>query len=138
LLQRERRPSGDVTPLTPAPPPSRQIFNLRFTAKQLVRTSKKCEKEEREERSKVKRAIEKGNIDGARLYAQNAIRKKNETLNYLKARAAPPPPPPAAPPPPSSGGAHLSRVAPLLTHPRPRSWARAWTRSCPGWRRRRR
>ena len=65
---------------------SPQIFNLKFTAKQLVRASKKCEKEEKEERNKVKRAIEKGNIDGARLYAQNAIRKKNETLNYLKAR----------------------------------------------------
>lgn len=77
-----------------------QIFNLRFTSKQLVKTSKKCEKEEKEEKAKVgvsqperassrecalrarsrqvKRAIEKGNIDGARIYAQNAIRKKNE------------------------------------------------------------
>jgi len=34
----------------------------------------------------VKRAIEKGNIEGARIYAQNAIRKKTETLNYLKVR----------------------------------------------------
>lgn len=32
----------------------------------------------------VKRAIEKGNIEGARIYAQNAIRKKTEQLNYLK------------------------------------------------------
>ena len=29
-------------------------------------------------------AIEKGNMDGAKIYAQNAIRKKNETLNYLR------------------------------------------------------
>ena len=29
-------------------------------------------------------AIEKGNIDGAKIYAQNAIRKKTETLNYLR------------------------------------------------------
>ena len=36
----------------------------------------------------VKRAIEKGNIEGARIYAQNAIRKKTETLNYLKVSAA--------------------------------------------------
>jgi charged multivesicular body protein 1 len=36
----------------------------------------------------VKRAIEKGNIEGAKIYAQNAIRKKTEQLNYLKARAA--------------------------------------------------
>ena len=32
-----------------------QIFNLKFTAKQLVRTSKKCEKEEKEEKSKARR-----------------------------------------------------------------------------------
>lgn len=29
-------------------------------------------------------AIEKGNIDGAKIYAQNSIRKKTETLNYLR------------------------------------------------------
>lgn len=32
----------------------------------------------------VKKAIEKGNIDIAKIYAQNAIRKKNEQLNYLR------------------------------------------------------
>ena len=32
----------------------------------------------------MKRAIEKGNIDGAKIYAQNAIRKKTEALNYLR------------------------------------------------------
>ena len=36
----------------------------------------------------MKRAIEKGNIEGARIYAQNAIRKKTEQLNYLKVRLA--------------------------------------------------
>jgi len=29
-------------------------------------------------------AIEKGNLEGAKIYAQNAIRKKNEGLNYLR------------------------------------------------------
>ena len=61
-----------------------QIFNLKFTSKQLVRQSKKCEKEEKSEKLKVKKAIEKGNMDGAKIYAQNAIRKKTETLNYLR------------------------------------------------------
>lgn len=61
-----------------------QIFNLKFTSKQLVRQSKKCESEEKSEKLKIKKAIEKGNLDGARIYAQNAIRKKNEALNYLK------------------------------------------------------
>ena len=143
-----------------------QIFNLKFTSKQLVRASRKCEKEEKDEKLKIKKAIEKGgwvggrvgaapdrwcwagcrqgpaqasrpwciaanihppthsarrlhlllpgpphlppcsplpcspppsarplslcptlaagNADGAKIYAQNAIRKKNEALNYLR------------------------------------------------------
>lgn len=32
----------------------------------------------------MKRAIEKGNIDGAKIHAQDAIRKKNEALNMLR------------------------------------------------------
>jgi charged multivesicular body protein 1 len=32
-----------------------QIFNLKFTSKQLVRASKKCEQEEKEEKSKARR-----------------------------------------------------------------------------------
>lgn len=61
-----------------------QIFNLKFTSKQLAKQSRKCEQEEKKERMNVKKAIEKGNMDGARIYAQNAIRKKNEQLNYLR------------------------------------------------------
>jgi hypothetical protein len=33
-----------------------QIFNLKFTSKQLVRTSRKCEKEEKEEKNKARAA----------------------------------------------------------------------------------
>ena len=47
-----------------------QIFNLKFTSKQLVRGSKRAEKDEKTEKLKVKKAIEKGNIDGAKIYAQ--------------------------------------------------------------------
>lgn len=47
-----------------------QIFNLKFTSKQLVKQSHKSEKEEKSEKLKVKKAIEKGNIDGAKIYAQ--------------------------------------------------------------------
>ncbi|MCO5603939.1 hypothetical protein L7F22_058095 [Adiantum nelumboides] len=61
-----------------------QIFQLKFTSKSLVRQSKKCEKDEKTEKLKVKKAIEKGNMDGARIYAENAIRKRNEQLNYLR------------------------------------------------------
>merc|ERR1719487_2773417 len=61
-----------------------QIFNLKFTAKQLNRAAGKCEREEKAEKGKIKKAIEKGNVEGAKIYAQNAIRKKSEALNYLQ------------------------------------------------------
>ncbi|KAL9267758.1 ESCRT-related protein [Drosera capensis] len=61
-----------------------QIMELKFTSKSLQRQSRKCEKEEKAEKLKVKKAIEKGNMDGARIYAENAIRKRGEQLNYLR------------------------------------------------------
>lgn len=61
-----------------------QIMELKFTSKSLQRQSRKCEKEEKAEKLKVKKAIEKGNMDGARIYAENAIRKRSEQLNYLR------------------------------------------------------
>ena len=60
------------------------LFQLKLSAKQLVKASKKCEKEEKAEKLKAKKAIQQGNNEGARLYAGNAIRKKNEALNLLK------------------------------------------------------
>lgn len=50
------------TPLCPLCPSQLmdQIFNLKFTSKQLVRAAKKCEKEEKDEKLKIKKAIEKG------------------------------------------------------------------------------
>eukprot|EP00761_Pharyngomonas_kirbyi_P011453 gb/GECH01011478.1/.p1 GENE.gb/GECH01011478.1/~~gb/GECH01011478.1/.p1 ORF type:complete len:195 (+),score=61.12 gb/GECH01011478.1/:1-585(+) len=60
------------------------IFQLKFTGKQFERSAKRCKKDEKKEKNKVKKAIEQGNIDGARIYSQNAIRKKNEYLNYLR------------------------------------------------------
>jgi len=62
----------------------KQLFNLRFTAKSLVRESKKCEKDDKENKKKCKQAMEKGNLEGARIYAENAIRLHNQSLNYLK------------------------------------------------------
>ncbi|EGF82350.1 hypothetical protein BATDEDRAFT_86593 [Batrachochytrium dendrobatidis JAM81] len=60
------------------------LFNLKFTAKQLQRQSKKSTKDESDEKAKLKKAIQQGNMDGARIYAANAIRKKNESLNLLR------------------------------------------------------
>merc|ERR1719163_1291632 len=61
-----------------------QLFNLKFTAKQLNRLSVKCKKEEKTEKTKIKKALEKDNHDGARIHAQNAIRNKNNAQNYLR------------------------------------------------------
>ncbi|PRP81494.1 snf7-family protein [Planoprotostelium fungivorum] len=61
-----------------------QLFNLKFTAKSFGRLSTKCEKNEKLQKLKLKQAIEKGNIEGARIYAENAIREKNQALNYLR------------------------------------------------------
>lgn len=35
-------------------------------------------------KKKKKQAIQQGNMEGARIYAANAIRKKNESLNLLR------------------------------------------------------
>ncbi|KAG8380059.1 hypothetical protein BUALT_Bualt07G0154100 [Buddleja alternifolia] len=61
-----------------------QIFELKFTSKTLQKQARKCEKEEKTEKLKVKKAIEKGNMDGARIYAENSIRKRSEQTNYLR------------------------------------------------------
>merc|ERR1712062_786640 len=61
-----------------------QLFQLKFCSKQLARLSKKAEKEQKQQEAQVKKALEKGNPDVARVYAENAIRKKNESLNYLR------------------------------------------------------
>ncbi|CAH9088585.1 unnamed protein product [Cuscuta europaea] len=61
-----------------------QIMELKFTAKSLQRQARKCEKEEKAEKVKIKKAIEKGNMDGARIYAENSIRKRSEQMNYLR------------------------------------------------------
>ncbi|XP_078066770.1 charged multivesicular body protein 1a isoform X2 [Mustelus asterias] len=60
------------------------MFQLRFTSKQLERLAKKAEKDSKTEQAKVKKALQQKNIEGAKIYAENAIRKKNEGLNWLR------------------------------------------------------
>ncbi|KAM9377582.1 charged multivesicular body protein 1a [Pholidichthys leucotaenia] len=60
------------------------LFQLKFSSKQLERLSKKAEKEAEKERAKVKKALQQKNVDVAKVYAENAIRKKNESLNFLR------------------------------------------------------
>lgn len=63
------------------------LFNLKFAVKELERNSKRCEKEEKQEKLKAKKAIQKGNMDVARIHAENAIRQKNQAVNYLRMSA---------------------------------------------------
>ncbi|XP_060517601.1 charged multivesicular body protein 1b [Cylas formicarius] len=65
----------------------KHLFNLKFAAKELERNSKRCEKEEKQEKAKTKQAIQKGNMEVARIHAENAIRQKNQSLNYLRMAA---------------------------------------------------
>jgi len=55
-----------------------ELINLRLTSKQMQRASKKCEKNEKAAVEKLKKAIKQGNSEGARIYAQDAIREKNQ------------------------------------------------------------
>lgn len=44
------------------------LFNLKFAVKELQRNAKKCEKEEKAEKLKTKKAIQKGNTEVNDLY----------------------------------------------------------------------
>ncbi|KAL7454338.1 hypothetical protein ACHAWC_005982 [Mediolabrus comicus] len=61
-----------------------ELVNLKITSKQMQRAAKKCEKNEKAAVNKLKKAIAQGNSEGARIYAQDAIREKNQALNCLR------------------------------------------------------
>ncbi|XP_010637322.1 charged multivesicular body protein 1b [Fukomys damarensis] len=65
----------------------KHLFNLKFAAKELSRSAKKCDKEEKAEKAKIKKAIQKGNMEVARIHAENAIRQKNQGVNFLRMSA---------------------------------------------------
>jgi len=61
-----------------------ELINLKMTSKQMVMASKKCEKNHKKQLKDVQKAIKQGNKEGAQIYAQNAIREKNQGMNYLR------------------------------------------------------
>lgn len=65
----------------------KHLFNLKFAAKELERNSKRCEKQEKAERLKAKKCIQNGQIESAKIHAENAIRQKNQAVNYLRMAA---------------------------------------------------
>lgn len=50
----------------------------------MARSAKKCDKNMALQKEKLKKAIEQGNMEGARIYGQNVIREKNQSLNFLR------------------------------------------------------
>ncbi|KAL1232781.1 Charged multivesicular body protein 1b [Trichinella spiralis] len=52
---------------------SDHLFNLKFASKELLRNAKKCDKEEKQEKTKLRNAIQKGNLECAQIHAENAI-----------------------------------------------------------------
>jgi charged multivesicular body protein 1 len=90
------------------------LIELRIVSKQMSRSAKKCEKNEKAALAKLKKvrsvctvslcssllkrdshtharlfvfrkkAIEQGNSEGARIYGQDAIREKNQALNHIR------------------------------------------------------
>ncbi|KAH7826581.1 Vacuolar protein sorting 46A (Vps46A) [Monocercomonoides exilis] len=60
------------------------LFNMRLTSKQFIRASKKAEKRSKDAKIKIKKAIETNNAEGARIYAENAIREHNCAQTFMK------------------------------------------------------
>lgn len=60
------------------------LFQLKFMAKSLKRQSQKASRDEQTEKANVKKAIQAGNYDIAKIYASNAIRKRTEAVNLLQ------------------------------------------------------
>lgn len=60
------------------------LFNLKFVVKELSRSVKKCDKEEKVEKVKIKKVIQKGNMEVVRIYVENVICQKNQVVNFLR------------------------------------------------------
>lgn len=65
----------------------KQIFGLKFAAKQMQRCAIRCNKDEVDSKNKLKAAIKKGDHEGARIHAENAIRHKHTATSYLRLAA---------------------------------------------------
>jgi len=61
-----------------------ELINLKMSSKQMIQASKKCDKSHKKQLKEVQKAIKLGNREGAQIYAQNAIREKNQGMSYLK------------------------------------------------------
>lgn len=60
------------------------LIQFRLTSKQMARSAKKCEQNMETQKQKLKKALEKNDIESARIYGQNSIREKNQAANFLR------------------------------------------------------
>lgn len=60
------------------------IFKMRFTSKQVGRQAAKSSKAVVADERKAKEAMQKGNFEGARIFAESVIMNKNLELSYMK------------------------------------------------------
>ncbi|CAH8858700.1 unnamed protein product [Trichobilharzia szidati] len=65
----------------------KQVFNLKFAGKQMQRCAARCNRDELDAKNKLKMAIKKGDTEGARIHAENAIRHKHTATSYLRLAA---------------------------------------------------
>lgn len=62
-------------------------FNMKFCGKQFSKNAKTSERDSDRDIEKCKQAMQKNNLEVAKIYAQSAIRKKNEAVNFIKLSA---------------------------------------------------
>ncbi|CBH17223.1 vesicular protein trafficking mediator, putative [Trypanosoma brucei gambiense DAL972] len=60
------------------------VLNMRLAVKELTNSAAASDKASEREKIKAKKALNKDNIEAARVYAENAIRKKDEGTSYLR------------------------------------------------------
>lgn len=60
------------------------MFNLKLRVKELEMISRRCAKQEKIEKVKCKQAIQKNQVEKARIHAENAVRQNSQSLNFLR------------------------------------------------------
>ena len=60
------------------------LITFRLTSKQMARAAKKCDKNMEAQKAKLKQAMKDGDVERSRIYAQNVIREKNQSLTFLR------------------------------------------------------
>ena len=61
-----------------------RLIELKMATQRLRSHARRCNKEQQQELTRLQDAIKKQNYELAQLYAQNAIRKKNENVMYTR------------------------------------------------------